>query len=86
MVHLDRFINGVMKEVTTEYTLHAQDLVLTSFLTVMLWIALQNLITEFVTRYLPELAMWQISAVEVFIASYGLWIVAKRKEKNGVKI
>ena len=85
MIHLDRLIDGIVKEVTNDYTVHAQDLVLTSFFTVMIWIALQNLITEFVARYLPGLAIWQVATVEVFIASYGLWMVAKRKEKNGVK-
>lgn len=67
-----------VKKVVREYTVHAQDVVLSSFFTVMLWISLQKIIEEAAKNYLPSLASWQLAAVEVFIASYGLWWLAKR--------
>jgi len=70
-----------VKKVVQEYTVHAQDVVLPSFFTVMLWISLQKIIEEAAKNYLPLLASWQLAVVEVFIASYGLWWIAKRGKK-----
>lgn len=68
-----------IKSIVKDYNSHTMDTILPAFFTVMLWMSLQSLITEGAAKYIPAMASWQLSSVEVFIASYGLWWIAKKK-------
>jgi hypothetical protein len=68
-----------IKSIVRDYNTHTIDTIIPTALTVMLWMALQSLITEGAKQYLPSMAVWQLSAVEAFIASYGLYWFAKKK-------
>ena len=70
-----------IKNVFNDYNKHAAANLPSIFFTVMLWIGAQSLITEGAKQYLPSLATWQLAAVEVFIASYGLWYFSRRKNE-----
>jgi hypothetical protein len=44
--------------------------------------AAQMLIEEFIKAYAPGTQRWQLAVVEIFIASFGLWYLS-RKKKDG---
>jgi hypothetical protein len=70
--------------VVEKYNKHASDIIPVTFLTVMLWISAQGLIDEGVRVYAPTFPKWQISLLEMFLASFGLWFITlKKEEKNG---
>jgi hypothetical protein len=72
-----------IKAIVKDYNSHTMDTILPAFFTVMLWMSLQSLITEGVAKYIPAMASWQLSSVEVLTASYGLWWIAKKKNGDG---
>lgn len=71
-----------LKTIVDEYNKHAAGIIPTTLFTVMLWLAAQNLINEAVKDYAPMMQVWQVAAIEIFVASFGLWFVTKSKEEN----
>ena len=70
-----------LKNVLNDYNRHAAENIPSIFCTVMLWAGAQSLINDAAKTYLPNMPIWQISAVEIFFASYGLWYISR--QKNG---
>ena len=70
-----------IKDIVNDYNKHAFDNIPSVFFTVMLWMASQSLIQEVVKQYTPDLQTWQLAAVEIFLASFGLWYVTRKKDK-----
>lgn len=81
MTILEKKVKGIVQE----YNNYAMDILLPTALTVMLWMSMQSLIAEGVKQYLPSMATWQLATVEVFAASFGLYFVAKNKNKEVVE-
>jgi len=47
------------------------------FFTVMMWMSAQTLIQEAVKQYAPALQTWQLSLLEIFVASFGLFFATR---------
>lgn len=78
-----------MKQILEGYHKFAVETVLTTTLTVMLWLAAQNLILEAVNAWFPAVKLWAISVVEIVVAVCGLYLLTRRgnngKDKEGIE-
>ena len=71
-----------IKDLVNDYNKHTFDILPSTVLTVMAWMAAQALIEEFMKSFAPGVQRWQLAAIELFIASFGLWFVTRRKKEE----
>lgn len=71
-----------IKDLVNDYNKHAFDLLPTTIFTVMAWMSAQAMIEELMKAFAPDVQRWQLAAIELFIASFGLWFVTRQKKEE----
>lgn len=74
-----------IRHIIKDYNQHVTNNVPTTLFIVMLWIGAQTLIQELIKQYFPGYENWIVGALEVFVATIGLWYFTRSKKPKGKK-
>ena len=74
-----------LKHVIRDYNQHVVNNTPVTIMTVMAWLGAQTLIQEAMKRYFPEYEPWIVGALELFVATIGIWYFTRKPSKKPKK-